>query len=112
VEELAALQRRITEQAGLHRQEAEERMERAGSMLLEEHRENLAQQAEHNDERVAILKEQLAALAQARWARERARESHRAIGREREGERGRERGREEERERGRARVRARESESE
>ena len=66
IEELARMERKLVEQAARHKREAEQLLAEAASVLGEEHRRNLAEQEESAKEEVAVLKEQLSALAQSR----------------------------------------------
>ena len=66
IEELASMERKIVEQAARHKREAEQLLAEATSVLGEENRRNLAEQEERAKDEVAVLKEQLSALAQSR----------------------------------------------
>ena len=66
IEELASMERKIVEQAARHKREAEQLLAEATSVLGEENRRNLAEQEERAKEEVAVLHEQLNALAQSR----------------------------------------------
>jgi hypothetical protein len=66
IEELASMERKIVDQAARHKREAEQLLAEAASVLGEENRRNLAEQEERAKEEVAVLHEQLNALAQSR----------------------------------------------
>jgi hypothetical protein len=66
IEELGSMEREIVEQAARHKREAGQLFAEAASVLGEENRRNLAEQEERAKEEVAVLKEQLSALAQSR----------------------------------------------
>mmetsp|Transcript_38753 Transcript_38753/g.56966 ORF Transcript_38753/g.56966 Transcript_38753/m.56966 type:complete len:1339 (+) Transcript_38753:658-4674(+) len=66
MEELAMLERKLSQQALRHRAEAELQLQEALSVLAEDNRDHLHNQQERCAEEVEVLKEQLNALALAR----------------------------------------------